>query len=398
MKFVLVFLLSLSAMAGASSSSSQAVSAVHQVSFEITKKLKIPPPQMALIASVANTTAYSLVNSQLAYTAAFIEIYALAYPSERVWVDQILKDFTSAQDLRTIQNAKKNANTQWNQVLPLLQKAGAALSTPWPPEGYAEGHWRPTPPAFAQPLYPNWHQLFTYSDINVKAELDLILPRLFNVADYQKEMFEVHQLGSINSQSRNPAQTQMAVFWAAGGGTITPPGMWMESALQLLKNEQVGFKNSARTMMLLTQALSDAGVAAWAAKYKHATCRPVTAIADFMAQPDWKPLLATPPFPAWVSGHSTFSAAAAMVLDSLRLIKASGIAFQSEAVPNVTKSFPTAYQAALEAGMSRIYGGIHFQDDNTDGLQLGQKVGCAVMIKNGLQCKAENFSHRFPFR
>ena len=398
MKFILVFLLSLSAFARTQISSHQTVGTVHQVTFVITRKLKIPPPQMALIASVANTTAYSLVNSQLAYAAAFIEIYALAYPSERAWLDQILKDFTSPQEIAVIQKAKQFATYQWKQVLPLFQKAGAGLEKPWPPEGYAEGHWRPTPPAFAQPLYPHWHQLFTYSGIDVKSELNLITPTLFNVGDYQTEMFEVHQVGSLNSQSRNPKQTEMAVFWAAGGGTITPPGMWMESTLQLLKNEQVGFKNSARTMMLLTQALSDAGVAAWAAKYKHATCRPITAIADFMGQKDWKPLLATPPFPAWVSGHSTFSSAAAMVLDSLSLIKNNGIKFQSEAVPNVTKSFPTAYQAALEAGISRIYGGIHFQDDNTDGLQLGQKMGCAVMIKNGLQCKAQNFSQRFPFR
>jgi len=142
---------------------------------------------------------------------------------------------------------------------------------------------------------------------------------------------------------------------------------------------------NARIFALLNLALADAGILCWDCKYKLAFWRPVTGIqnADQHANPDtdadrsWTPLLTTPPFPSYTSGHSTFSGAAAAVLADFFGDKA-GFDTTSEGLPGVTRSFKTFWAAAEEAGQSRIYGGIHWQFDNTEGLETGRTLARLV--------------------
>jgi membrane-associated phospholipid phosphatase len=134
-------------------------------------------------------------------------------------------------------------------------------------------------------------------------------------------------------------------------------------------------------------ALADAGIAAWDAKYAYDTWRPVTAIRAgdggvnplVTADPTWTPLWSTPAFPSYISGHSTFSAAAAAVLDATY---GTHFAFIDPGDPSrglPPRSFAGFDQAAQEAGMSRIYGGIHFLSDNLAGLSVGGEVGRYVL-------------------
>src|SRR5205823_5151635 len=132
----------------------------------------------------------------------------------------------------------------------------------------------------------------------------------------------------------------------------------------------------------LNFAVADAGVLCWECKFKHRLWRPVTAIRDAAdddnpdtdADLDWHPLLTTPPFPSYVSGHSSFSGAAAAVLsdffgDDVK------VTVTSEAFPGMTRTFKNFGAAAAEAGRSRIYGGIHYECDNREGLAMGQAIG-----------------------
>jgi hypothetical protein len=138
----------------------------------------------------------------------------------------------------------------------------------------------------------------------------------------------------------------------------------------------------ARLFAELNVALADAGIACWNTKYDYNAWRPITVIqnansftnAGITQNPSWQPLLITPNFPEYVSGHSTFSAAAAEVLSSFF---GNNYAFStgSSSLPDVTRSYSSFWNAANEAGMSRIYGGIHFTFSNTDGLNLGKQVG-----------------------
>lgn len=200
-------------------------------------------------------------------------------------------------------------------------------------------------------------------------------------------------LGSVNSTTRTPDQTQIALFWADGAGTATPAGHWNRIATDVLLDRSASLLENARTMTLLNLAMADAGIASWDAKYYCDLWRPIDAIrkADqdgnesTVADPTWIPLLKTPPFPSYTSGHSTFSGAAASVLTALL---GDNVTFTSSIDPqnapsqrplaegqHFSRQFTNFNQAAAEAGMSRICGGIHFGLDKTAGQNQGAQVG-----------------------
>jgi len=130
-------------------------------------------------------------------------------------------------------------------------------------------------------------------------------------------------------------------------------------------------------------AMADAAICAWDAKYSYDFWRPVTAIRngdtdgnpETVPDPSWTFFIVTPPFPDYVSGHSTFSGAAATVLamfygtDDLRFTVG------SDALPDVIRSFRSFSAAAKEAALSRLYGGIHYRSANDDGLAAGIGIG-----------------------
>ena len=209
-------------------------------------------------------------------------------------------------------------------------------------------------------------------------------PRLTD-AEYTTAFHEVKELGAANSKTRTRDQTEIARFWADGAGTCTPPGHWNQIAQTVARKKHTNLVENARLFALLNIALADAGILCWDCKYKLGFWRPVTGIhhADQDGNPNtqadaaWKPLLDTPPFPSYTSGHSTFSGAAAAVLAD---VFGDNISFQttSDGLPGVTRSFKSFWAAAEEAGQSRIYGGIHWQFDNTEGLALGKTLARLV--------------------
>jgi membrane-associated phospholipid phosphatase len=197
---------------------------------------------------------------------------------------------------------------------------------------------------------------------------------------------EVERLGGANSTERTADQTEVARFWADGVGTATPPGHWNQIAASVASSRRLGLARAARLFATLNVALADAGIACWDSKYADNCWRPITAIRSAAADgnplttagPTWTPLLPTPPFPSYVSGHSTFSAAATTVL-SATFGPRTRFTTRSDALPGVTRRFTGFAQAAAEAGKSRIYGGIHFSFDNRDGLSLGRTIGRHVL-------------------
>jgi membrane-associated phospholipid phosphatase len=142
--------------------------------------------------------------------------------------------------------------------------------------------------------------------------------------------------------------------------------------------------------------MADAAMVSWKAKYEYNYWRPVTAIREAdtdgnpstVADPTWTPLLVTPPFPEYTSGHSTFSGAAAAVLKGF--FGTDDIAFTAESddAPGILRSYPSFSAAAAESGMSRIYGGIHFMSGNLFGLSSGNRVGNSV-VKRLLRVRVE---------
>jgi hypothetical protein len=151
----------------------------------------------------------------------------------------------------------------------------------------------------------------------------------------------------------------------------------------------------ARLFALLGLAVCDAGICSWDNKYVYNFWRPVTGIRladtdgnpDTEADPEWESLIPTPAFPAYTSGHSTFSGASAKILAMFFGTDEVAFTTTSEDVPGVSRSYTRFSQASIEAGRSRIYGGIHWEFDNQDGLASGRELG-AFVHDNFLQPKS----------
>ncbi len=263
--------------------------------------------------------------------------------------------------------------------------------------GTDPGDWQPTAPGFSAATLPQWPQVTPFV-MTAGNQFRPTAPPLLTSPEYAAAVDQVMQLGDADSQTRTAEQTEIAKFWADGGGTATPPGHWNAIATDILLQRESSLIESARTMALLNLALADAAIVSWDAKYFYDLWRPIDAIrkaatdgnAATTAKTDWTPLLNTPSFPSYTSGHSTFSGAAAEVLSSLfgesfafsTLADrgAAGIWPPPDDVTGLVKrTFPSFDAAAEEAGMSRIYGGIHYSFDNVAGLSSGRSVGQLVI-------------------
>lgn len=210
-------------------------------------------------------------------------------------------------------------------------------------------------------------------------------------------------------------QKVIAEYWADGPGSETPPGHWCLFAQYVSMRDGHTDDDDVKMFYALTNALFDASIAAWDAKRAYDSARPISAIRYLMngqtiigygsggpaaglqaiRGETWVPFQAptfpTPPFPEHVSGHSTFSAAASEVLArftgsdelGMQYIKPAGSLQIEPGLPtrDVLLEWSTFTDAAAEAGMSRIYGGIHFDRANSAGLSMGREVGALVFSK-----------------
>lgn len=312
-----------------------------------------------------------------------------------------LWDKTLAEIMATIPaGAPKTLGTQVGQQVAAAMIAnrsndGSSATVTYTP-GTIPGQWRPTAPGFSAATLPQWPDVTPFAMTSGDQFRPSAQPAL-DSAEYAAAVNEVKSLGDINSATRTQDQTNIALFWADGGGTATPPGHWNQIAIDIgLEHNQTLLEN-ARMMALLNYALADAGIASWDAKYAYNLWRPIDAVrqADTDGNSattqngNWTPLLNTPSFPSYTSGHSTFSSAAAAVLTELF----GNVSFTTMAdvgstgawppSPDVSslqvRSFSNFQQAAQEAGVSRIYGGIHYSFDNAAGQAAGNSVGQLVM-------------------
>jgi membrane-associated phospholipid phosphatase len=219
-----------------------------------------------------------------------------------------------------------------------------------PPSG--PEYWEPTPPALAPPLEPAAGAWQPWNLSSGSALRPAPPPRPGDPV-WERETREVYEV----SRSLTADQRRTALYWADTAGTETPPGHWNRIAIALLRTSRLSLRQTARLFAVLNTAQADAFIAAWDAKFFYWSLRPVTAIRRTI-DPDWTPLIPTPPFPGYVSGHAATSGAASVVLAKLLPRHARRVAAM-----------------ARQAAVSRLYGGIHFAADNIAGLALGRRVG-----------------------
>jgi hypothetical protein len=236
-------------------------------------------------------------------------------------------------------------------------------------------HWVPTSLIGQQqfPLLPKWGENRTFA-LPKGATCSLPGPLEYSEdksSAFYKEALEVYETG----RSLSPDQTAIARFWSDDAMlTPTPPGHWVSIALQILDRDGVGLEKSVDVLARLGIAQADAFIGCWSAKFQHDLVRPITYIRRSI-DPKWEPLLNTPPFPEYPSGHSMQSAAAAEVLTG-----AFGDNFAFEDTTRhgdglKPRSFASFRAAADEAAISRLYGGIHFRAAIERGQEQGRCIG-----------------------
>lgn len=242
-----------------------------------------------------------------------------------------------------------------------------------PPSG--PGLWVPTPPAFLPALQPYWGSNRTFAaPSGANPSVGAHTPYSEESGSpFAAEAMEVYEVaGRLSDEQR-----AIALFWADDPGTTsTPPGHSISILTQVLRAEHSSLAFAAEAYAKMGIAVADAFICCWHAKYAVNLLRPITYVRAHI-DPGWTPLVTTPPFPEHPSGHSVQSAAAAHVLTDLfgarsftdRTHDARGFA---------PRSFGSFVEAADEAAISRLYGGIHFRPAIELGLDQGTSIGEVV--------------------
>lgn len=328
------------------------------------------------------------ISKPAAVAAAAHQVLVSLFPARATVFDADLVTSLATIANGTAETNGVNLGTQVaTQVLALRANDGSATVTQYTP-GSDPGDWIPTPTANAAALLPGWGNVTPFSLINGAMFTPGAPPELTS-AEYATALNEVKSLGDVNSTTRTAEQTDIARFWANGGGTSTPPGHLnvMASIVATAKNNSLA--QNARLFAMLNVALADAAIQCWNVKFDTEFWRPVSAIraadtdgnASTTADTAWTPLLATPPFPSYTSGHSTFSGAAAAVLKSFFGTDNVTFTLPSENALVADRTFTSFSAAAEEAAVSRLYGGIHYRFDNADGLEAGTNIGQYVAAR-----------------
>ena len=243
------------------------------------------------------------------------------------------------------------------------------------------GKWRETPPGFRPPVLPHWTKVKPFV-MKSPEQFRPAPPPAVDSKEHAEEIAYVNRVGARDNADRTEYETLAAPFWADDLGSATPPGHWNVIAQDLTRRNQLSVPETARLFALLNLACADAGISCWETKYHYSSWRPETAIREVtkavnphaVANPDFIPLMGSPAFASYTSGHSTFSSAGSRILE--RFFGTDDIEFTttSDGLPGAVRSFKKLSDARKEIGMSRVWGGIHFMSDNLVGQEVGLKL------------------------
>jgi hypothetical protein len=264
-----------------------------------------------------------------------------------------------------------------------------------------DGRWIPTPPMYSQALEPHWGEIRPLT-LDSASQVAPPSPPLFSMSDknsqFYKDVLDVKILGANLTKE----ERQIADFWddnafklnvvghaTFGTKKFSPGGHWMNIVGIASETCKADFNSTVCAYTETSIALFDAFINCWHFKYKYNLVRPETVITKYL-DPDWKTYIQTPSFPEYVSGHAVISAAAAEILtyqfgDNFAYRDTSESEFGI-----APRSFRSFREAAREAGISRVYGGIHFKNSCIVGTLEGRQVGQLVLKKLQMKIKKNN--------
>ncbi len=246
-------------------------------------------------------------------------------------------------------------------------------------------YWQPTAPGFMSAIEPHWNVLRPFI-LDSCSQFSCAPPNKYSSdtnSFFYKELKEVYELGKNLSKE----QSAIAMFWDCnpfalkqvghlefGIKKISPGGHWMGITGIACKKQKLSLSKTAYAHALVSIGLADAFISCWNDKYKYNRVRPVTAIKKLIDR-NWSPLLQTPPFPEYTSGHSVISTTASTILTHLFGDHFSFIDDTEKEFGLPPRKFNSFTNASKEAAISRLYGGIHFRDAIENGVKEGGQIG-----------------------
>jgi hypothetical protein len=254
-----------------------------------------------------------------------------------------------------------------------------------------KARWKPTPPGYMDAIEPHWNKIRNLT-MDSSSQFKPVPATAFNPAKgskFMKETTEVYTVGKNLTEE----QKQIANYWDCNPyklnvighvmhatKKITPGGHWMSISRQISKQANADFVKTTMTYANVAIGLFDGFISCWDEKYRSNSVRPESVINELI-DPNWVPLLQTPPFPEYTSGHSVISNASANILTSLY---GENFAFTDSTEVEFglgTRSYKSIADAAAEASVSRLYGGIHYRPAIDNGAVQGSNIGKHILLK-----------------
>ena len=350
------------------------------------EKIAMPQPEKG------KTYNYTLAASKAFFTVVR-NVKVFSVDSLKSYEESLFDSFKASMDDSVYQRSVALGDTIGKAIL-VRAKADGYLKSRGKPKFLGSndpGKWRPTPPDYMDGIEWCWNTMSPFV-LDSAAQFTPPRPPLFS-KDTNSVFFK--QVKEVYAISKNLTEEQklIARYWddnpfvmehsghlMFANKKITPGGHWMGIAAIAAKETKADAVKTAQAYSLTAIALFDAFIACWDEKYRSNYIRPVTVIDESIEQ-TWSPFLQTPPFPEYTSGHSTITRSAAVVLTNLY---GDHFAFQDTSdlrYIGLQRHFDSFVQAADEASISRVYGGIHYRNSVDQGANTGRKVGELIVEK-----------------
>lgn len=329
------------------------------------------------------------IDHRLAAALAFMKVAkTLAFSKDSVTqAEKIIENIFDTLPTKSLESSEKWAKTIATVILQRAASDNYKLTRGMPKYSvFGEpGKWIQTPPEYADATEPHW-RLIRPLLLDSAAQCKPIPPPPYSLtpsSQYYKELQEVFTIskeltGEQDTIARfwddNPFVTQHAGHFTYANKKITPVGHWIGLTAVFCRQTQQSDLQTAIAYSVTASAIFDGFIACWDEKFSSSTVRPITVIRDVFNS-EWNARLQTPPFPEYTSGHSVISAAAATVSSE---IFGNQLAFTDTVEVkylNLQRSYPSIRAAADEAGISRLYGGIHFRSAIEQGKWQGNTIG-----------------------
>jgi len=354
--------------------------------------------QLHGLTNVAKPDTTQPIDYEMAAILAYAKVgESVTFPegSMKVYVDSIVKlakDHGMPSGVYNVTKAYADALS--NSIMLWSRKDNYAQTRSMPKYTVIDspGRWVPTPPGYFQAMEPHWN-LIRPMVMDSATQFIPTPPFPFNVTDKNSPYYKEVKMMLDTSKSLNEEQQHIANFWDDNPGKLnvnghamfvfkkfSPPGHWMSIAGIAAKKANADFATTVCAVAKTSIALFDAFIQCWDEKYRVNAIRPETVINKYF-DPEWRPLLQTPPFPEYTCGHCTISPAAAEALtsvfgDNFAYTDSTELEF---GIPN--RSFTSFRQAALENQRARFYGGIHYHHSCVASTNWGIQVGDLVVQK-----------------